>query len=98
MTRLAEDAAAALDEIVEPGVPRERRAHTVDQVHRSLGGGHLLAEPAREGREWSVEPDRQAVVVGAGGPDLVDLVASQAERLLDEHGLSGAERGGGDLR
>ena len=77
---------------------RQRRVDAVDEVNRPRLRAHLLAEGPRERGERPVEADREAVVARAGSPDVVDLLARQTERLLDEHRLARAQRRRGDLR
>src|SRR5438067_11711538 len=97
MAGLAEQAAASLLRIVEPVIGRDRGVHAIDELGRPRRGAHLVLEPARELGERPVEPDREAVVLGTGHPDVVDLLAREAERLLDEDGLAGPKSWGGDL-
>jgi hypothetical protein len=97
MTRFAEDPATALERVIEPVLGRERRVHAVDELDRAGPLAHLVRELARQGREWTVEADREPVVLVPGLPDVVDLLARQAERLLDEDRLAGPQRRGRDF-
>ena len=98
VARLAEDPAAALVRVVEP-VLRPRRARSCG---RRAGSGRPARGPPRasvreSGANGRLKPIASRSFSVPACPDVVDLLPRQAERLLDEDGLAGAQRRGGDL-
>ena len=76
----------------------QRRVDAVDE--RGAGRRRARTRRRRRWASWAkgrLKPIARRGVLASGGPDVVDLLAGQAEGLLDEDRLARAQRRGGDL-
>ena len=92
MTPLPDEAASALGGVVEPVLGRERfGTHAIEELDRRPRLANVFAQGKGKRGMASVEADEQRTArLRPRGPEPCQLVARQARRLLDEHGLSGA--------